>query len=448
MVQSITFVFALLQLAKAINGCNATFQQSSNDTHYKSNISNLCERTPCLCSEQCESKICGSQGVCIEELEQIEGCIQETSVCEMNEEGWYTQIYDKWNKCNKASCTSHEMCSSGFCLINFHTFKGECTNKPEEYEYTLDCNMSDVKSFQDRPAFLLETINRCNDVYCFCDGQCQSGYCHFNYCREKPEDQPTCNNTLMTQDCSGEILYHHMNRCLGTQCICDNQCQSGICNILTQRCAEKQSFSPCNVTGMNYTCSENEVKPIAETNTNLCPGVPTPCDNLCQFGLMSSSLICLTEEESKSACSPRIEKQLCETISSGIFNFTTLEMLNRCPGAYCLGDYQCMKGTYCDVNNIVCKEGERTKLSCNDSINMIGPNTTNIYLSGRCNGIDCACNEQCKSGYCNSNHSCDDPPPHKANQCLINDYECVLREDGSYETNQWKIPVLCENMTC
>lgn len=253
------------------------------------------------------------------------------------------------------------------------------------------------------------TTNRCMDVACKLDAQCQSGYCEVNartvgsepsHKCSKPEDKPTaCNNSLLFNSYDGDEHLHEefsVNLCVGATCLMDKDCKEGL------------SCNP-NTLGTGYSCSEGKVTCNNSvhfiTDRKFVDGkqviTKEPSANRC-FGTKCSSDAgqCFKNDTLTSQCfngTCRVEAVTCNSTRFGFYkddetqDLTLIPAVNRCNEVPCGSDTQCLTGAQCFSG--LCTSGEE-KHTCNKTTSYQVFNDDKLEWGSvdalnRCKGVKC-----------------------------------------------------------
>ncbi|TNV84064.1 hypothetical protein FGO68_gene13936 [Halteria grandinella] len=304
------------------------------------------------------------------------------------------------------------MCKSGYCYEDEEGYSA-CIGWPE-WATAEGCSYNLYKSDQDRPAFSELQKNRCDGVYCFCHDQCFSGLCDLEQasCISKPDtyQPPKCNSTTLMRFCDFSAnFYMTTNRCNQVSCNCDSQCQSGICDA--HQCSSKRNYgeSACSMQMMKILCNDTDEIISAEYNFNLCNGANSACSNLC---LSKQSLNQYCVDQIQFPCNMTAVYNNCTYNSSGSPIEVTLSSTNRCENVPCGCDSQCQEGNFCNKTSGVCQMGERTAKSCNQSQFLCSAEYYNdsYQTTNRCDGNWCMYDQECSSNFC-VNGTCQQLPP-------------------------------------
>ncbi|TNV84029.1 hypothetical protein FGO68_gene10555 [Halteria grandinella] len=365
-------------------------------------MSNRCDGVTCQCNSQCQSGYCDiDKGAC--QALPTTGIVRQcnTTIYGFACNDQYVPIFQisMTNRCDGVQCNCNSQCQGGACINGSCTkvLPGMC-NSTEAYYECSEVNPLHV--------VFVQTINRCPNISCICDSDCQSGHCTKakanmkGLCHSKPREKLNCNTSEdFCSEYSSPTNPQTINRCNDVPCMHDEQCYSGYCQEKYYLC-KPESERPPNATRCNKTLqipyySDNRWHEGAEAS-NLCAGVQCRCDNQCTNGTYCNSI--------KQRCTQGARARLdCnETESLCTYNYTTLQpdyltdTTNRCLDARCSCDSEC-QSNYCDDEFFRCAEyiPKGLRRTCNTSASICG-----AVAQNRCLRTQCTCDNECQSGYC------------------------------------------------
>ncbi|TNV84075.1 hypothetical protein FGO68_gene16930 [Halteria grandinella] len=250
----------------------------------------------------------------------------------------------------------------------------------------------------------LQTTNRCENVTCQCDSDCESGTCFYypkvsqGKCVNQKRSEMMCNETqsLCADSTFTDNYYQTINRCLNIPCQFDAQCKSNMCYFTCQN--EKPSnLKGCNNSMYMYYFNNNKWYQ-GDLASNICAGYPCLCDNQCTKGTYCDAVKykCMQGSRRSIACN---ESDVLCTLDFSLqsqVNFTYT--LDRCLETKCSCDSECLSG-YCDPELFRCSDfiPLSKRGSCNKSASLCGSPTSN-----RCLQTKCECDNECESGLCDT----------------------------------------------
>ncbi|TNV73945.1 hypothetical protein FGO68_gene11834 [Halteria grandinella] len=324
---------------------------------------NRCNGVYCDCHEQCQSGYCDNfSQACVQMIGQWKEteCNRNAYICNNSRASIMDEMTS--NRCIGTYCECDKNCKSGYC--NMDTLKcDQLSSGPQK------CSKYESTSCSERFDSEVETIyfgNRCLKVRCQCDNQCESGYCSkkTSFCEEKQKiiEDLECDHQVQNFECfddySFRVVSINNQRCENVQCYCDSQCKSGYCQ--NQKCSSKQKSS-CNESVSYSICDPSSISPISQLDsTNLCEGITCFCDSDC------STNICHGSNEGLKTCqSLTRESMQCNQTISICLNSINGEFftINRCENVMCNNDYQC-QSDYCDLDTKLCKKNQQDN-KCN-----------------------------------------------------------------------------------
>ncbi|TNV84217.1 hypothetical protein FGO68_gene2443 [Halteria grandinella] len=404
---------ACMELEKPWDGelkCNASAQMCDMDTILQNHeeTTNRCNGVGCLCNTWCASGYCNQETLKCDSANSSAKCNQSDFMYCSTDYIW--EPIPTGNRCLNTQCSCDIQCQSGIC----DRVSGYCSNTSSQFPQSL-CNMTTTTYFC-FDNFTVKSIyqneNRCEDVTCFCDSQCKSGYCYNQKCNSSEAIRLSCNKSINSYQCQdGDIRsMSSNNRCNGINCYCNSQCESGYCyhgNFVNDaKCLIRNEINQnCNNTATECTLTDGLNSKIFSL-LNRCINVSCMYSWECQQGYCNKTTKqCMDPPANSSAI------ELCNASSTLEYNFNgeiqvIPDTINRCEGVDCLCDNQCIVGTYCNAKTLQCLKGNRSNLECNETnylctIDQIGGSfrqTTQTLK--RCQGIQCDCNDQCQSNHC------------------------------------------------
>ncbi|TNV84110.1 hypothetical protein FGO68_gene15783 [Halteria grandinella] len=392
--------------AFTLASCNSTDQMYCSYEYSDVPIytGNRCLNTQCFCDSQCQSGYCNREnGVC--ELKQANqnstSCNTSSTMYLCYENYTIEKTLQTLNRCENVQCLCDSQCQSGYC------YNQKC-NISKKFELT--CNSS-VNFLECENFNTIYSTNRCDGVYCVCNSDCQSNFCYYEFselqgtCRNKSEVDPKCNNTV--SECTGMVGSYYtfqtvVNRCLNVMCENHNDCQSGYCSLDTHQCTNHSlniSNELCNYTSNIEGLVNGTLQVIANTR-NRCEGVDCQCDNQCTEGAYCNSQMHLCLKGKRANLKCNETQYLCTVDEETSVYQSTEETINRCEGAQCDCDNQC-QSSYCLEDFRVCLIRNQTDefKTCNNTVTYCREPSIN-----RCLNTQCQCDNQCQSGYCD--HYC------------------------------------------
>ncbi|TNV84024.1 hypothetical protein FGO68_gene2478 [Halteria grandinella] len=300
---------------------------------------------------------------------------------------------------------SSQRCENVQCYCDYHCKSGNCQNQKCTTWEKPACNVSLTYTFCDKKnlsQILYEkSTNLCEGVFCSCDSDCFTNTCQgynkdLKTCSAIKRETMTCNQStsICLNDASGEFLT--INRCENVLCFNNNECQSGYCNVQQLLC-QNQTDLVCNRTQYNQEFKNGRWQNIGQME-NLCYNTQCDCDNQCTQGTYCDQLrrTCMPGGRSSISCNESLK--LCEYDYQPNSIFRSFNSSNRCNTVQCQCDQDC-QSNYCSPVQKTCLPS--INLGTNStSCNHTGL-TCGIPMMNKCLESPCDCDNECESGYCN-----------------------------------------------
>ena len=297
---------------------------------------------PCVCNEQCITGICGSDHKCAYECEENSDCHDEAKpYCQNNT----CVSCEESNGAYGDECLCDAQCTSGVCT------EGHCAHQCTTHVDCHDPNSPWCENNECKSCSQLNEQNIDVERSCFCNEQCTTGICSKGSCAYECNahtdctliSKPYCNNN----ECVPCSSISGGDKNIGDDCICANECASGICS-------EENDERKCSAKCLKHEdCNGNE-KPYCNDESGACISCEdVPKDNL----NVGDSCVC----DNQCASEICVDGQCVECTGENVTNCPDYFGFNS--SFVCSDNNECVP--FCNNLEAIREKLELKRISCN-----------------------------------------------------------------------------------